>query len=372
MALRYESIQPESVKSAYTEFDTLDYVITAPGRAIVSNSVRLEGDLRVQKSGANLTLADDVKIDPQTGAHAFIESLTLDTKANGNVENITEYARWAAMKTKAQQTREDMFNATAVCELKTPDEKVSRALLRGIPTSTSGTTVNDNNDFSIRLHTILNNVASDNKAISVARMGGEIRLSIRLARVFNALYGNDVDANVTYSLSDVRLSFATVPDDPAAANMGYVFRSVVALKQNINSSFVNVASKVPAIATGVSATFLEQSREGSAVYNNQALELLPNQSQLQFLFNDSQNEAIAYVINDRAEVLHRYVDSLRSGGANAASLQNVNANQDYGVGLSFGEVVDLRGQKFNVQLQSGADSGTPYQIFMYFHALVEL
>ena len=369
MALRYESIQPESVKDSYTEYDTLDYVITAPGRSIVAGSARLESDFRVQKNAANLTAGDDIYLDNMTGGHTFIESMTITTRAQGNVENITEYGRYSSMLTKGQKTSDDMFNGTEVCEFKSADPKITKHLLRGVKTQTAGSTLNDDNDFSIRLNCMLNNVLSDNKVVPLARTGGEIRLSIRLARVFNALYGTGVDSTVTYALKNTRLCFTTVPD---AGDVGpIVFRSVVGLKQNVNSSFINIASQVPAVATGVSATFLEQSREGAAVYNNMALEVLPNLSELQFLFNDA-NTPITYVINDRAEILQRYVDSLRSAGANAASLQSVYANKDYGIGLRFNSAVDLRGQKFNVQLQSGADSAQPFQIFMYFHTLVEM
>jgi len=371
MALRYESIQPESVKDQYTEYDTLDFVITAPGRSLVSGSLRLDCDnLRVKKGGVNLT-NQDIKLDSLVGGHVFIESITTDLRAQGNVENLTEYSRWAGMVSKATNGRDDMYNASRACELKYADSKIITQVLRGVAPKAVGTVVNNDNDFSIRIHNLLNNVVSDEKAISLARVGGQIRISIRLARTANALYGTDHDVNVSYTLSGVRLSFQTVPD---IINPGqeYVMRSVVTLKQNINSSFVNVASKVPASATGVSATFLEQSREGSYAYNNQALELIPNQSELQFLFNDSQNNAISYVINDRTEVLERFIESMRTAGHSTAHLNLLNANQSYGVGLHFDDVIDLRGQKFNLQLQSGADNTNPYQIYMYFHSLVQL
>lgn len=370
MALRYESIQPESVKDTYTEYDTLDYVITAPGRALVGGSLRFDVDnLRVQQAGADLT-TEDIKIDPLVGGHAFIESMTTDLRAQGQVENVTEYARWAAMVSKATNSRDDMYNASRQCELKCADERIMTRWLRGVPAD-GNTPLNLDNDFSIRLHNLLNNIVSDQKNLSMSRVGGQIRVSIRLARVANALFGNDVDATTTYTLSGCRLSFQTVPD-MVPEDQEYVMRSVVSLKQNINSSFVNIASKVPAVATGVSAAFLEQSREGAFNYNNQALEVIPNQTELQFLFNDSQNNAIAYVINDRAEVMQRFVDSMRSAGHDAARLSLLNANQSYGVGLRFGESIDLRGQKFNMQLQSGASSNKPYQVYMYFHSLVQL
>lgn len=370
MALRYESIQPESVKDSYTEYDTLDFVITAPGRALVGDTLRFDVDnLRVQQNGANLT-TEDIMIDPLVGGHAFIESMTTDFRAQGQVENLNEYARWAAMVSKATNSRDDMYNASRLCELKCADEKIMRRVLRGVPAA-GNTPLNLDNDFSIRLHNLLNNIVSDQKNLSLSRVGGQIRISIRLARIANALYGRDVNATTTYTLGNVRLSFQTVPD-VVPENQEYVMRSVVSLKQNITSSFVNIASKVPAVATGVSATFLEQSREGALVYNNQALEVIPNVSQLQFLFNDSQNNAIAYVINDRAEIMDRFVDSMRSAGHDTARLSLLNSNQSFGVGLRFGESIDLRGQKFNMQLQSGASSTNPYQVYMYFHSLVEL
>ena len=42
--LRYHSVQPQSIKTAYSEFDNLDFLIACgPGRSLVQNSVRITG-----------------------------------------------------------------------------------------------------------------------------------------------------------------------------------------------------------------------------------------------------------------------------------------------------------------------------------------
>lgn len=366
--LQYHSIQPESFRASYSPGDDLDYEITGPGRDLVTGSVRWEADIRVQQSGANVSYGQQIKWDHFTGAHCFVESVRVETRRDGNVENNPEYAKFVAMLAKAQNTPDDMFNSNHVCELRAADEKIITNQIRGVKPFHENTRqdLNQPNDFSIRLLCCLNRA---DKNVNIDRHGGSIRVTIRLATVYRALYGQNVDANTTITISNARLSFQTVPS--ARDNSPITFRCAVPLTQSVNSSYTNVSSRVPAIADAVSLVFLQTSRDNAAFWNNQALEQLPNLTRLQFLFNNSQNEAVAYEIEESTEFLKRFVDSLRSSGANHASQQIVSANDAWGLGLAFGELIDLRNQKFNVQFNSGADSTTPYEAFMFFHSIVQ-
>lgn len=366
--LQYHSIQPESYRDVYNPSDDLDYEITGPGRDLLVGSVRWEADVRIKQNGANLAFGDDVKWDNMTGAHCFLESVRIETRADGNIENNDQYAGSVALFSKAQNTPDDMFNSNHVCELRSADPVIVQAQARGVkPLHESvRADLNLDNDFSIRLLCGLNRA---DKNINIDKHGGSIRLTLRLANVADALFGSTVDANTTYEIKNARLSYNTIPS--AKDTSPVTMRTIVTLNQSINSSYTNIASRIPAIADAVSCVFLETSHDGAAFWNNQALEELPNLTELQFLYNNSQNEHIAYVINERTEFIKRFIDSVRSAGPNNASPQILAGNDSFGVGIAFGEQIDLRNQKFNVQFVSGADSTTPYEVYMFFHSIVQ-
>ena len=98
------------------------------------------------------------------------------------------------------------------------------------------------------------------------------------------------------------------------------------------------------------ASFVRQASENAAAENSYRREEFPLLDTLQFLFNNATNEYIQYKLDDRNEVLMRYIQSLQDTGHNRMSLKNLKGNHSYGVGLSFQGDVDLRNQLFNIVL----------------------
>ena len=78
----------------------------------------------------------------------------------------------------------------------------------------------------------------------------------------------------------------------------------------------------------------------------------------------------AYPIEDINEMRQRFVDSYLDTGHNSTGGDRRNDNSDFGVGISFGGVVDLSNQSFGVQVTSGADNANPYNIYQYFHGVI--
>ena len=89
MAYRYITTFPENVKDSYTEYSSIDFVMTFEGMALVPNSVRIKADLDVftdaqQTTRANQDIVDrtnaafkrvpvsTIRIDSMVGAHCFI------------------------------------------------------------------------------------------------------------------------------------------------------------------------------------------------------------------------------------------------------------------------------------------------------------
>lgn len=364
MSLQYHDVQPESVKASYGEFDNVDFVLTFENRKLVNNSVRILADLRVLKNNANIADSDLIFLDSMVGAHSFVQSVQTETQAVGVIENLQEYPRYVRMAADTAMTVNGTMNSEMTCEMRSPNQLYSQKELQGVTTVVGAANVD--NDFSVKPLVCLN-AMSDNLSYTKT---GAVRVTIKLARIYSALFGSGVDGNVTYALKNLRLSFMSLPEDNNKKPVQ--LRTKLNIKQTVLSSFVNVASKVPAVCNAVSCSFQEQSNENTAVKNNYNTAVLPNVTQLQFMFNDSTNSYVSYQIKNQPELLDRYIQSFRQTGLNNASLDNLKANSGFGVGLAFDDFVNLSNQKFNVQITSGVKSTNPYIIYLYFHSLISI
>lgn len=359
---RYVTVYPENLKDEYKAFDSVDFVMTFENMELMANSVRIKADLVIND------VSDKVYMDSKVGAHAFIDSVNTDFQASGNIENFQEYARYVRMVSDVTLRPDDHNNSEAVCELRSPDDSVTQLGLQGLASNFKATgTIGQPSDFSIKPKFCLNKMSGPlnyNKS-------GAVRVNIKLARDESVLFlGKDltVAANPTYTLKNLRLCFYTSP--PSKGSSKVMMKTKLNIKQAVLSQFANISTKVPAVCNAVSCSFQKQSSENNYKFNNSQTEVLPNVDELQFLFNDSQNQYITFVIKSREELLQRYIESFVDAGSNDISLKNLNHNQAYGIGLNFNEMIDLSNQKFNVQLNSAVDSSQPYTLYMYFHSMI--
>jgi len=373
----YHSVIPENNKSSFGEYDNIDFQLTFEGRAMNLNSVRIVGDLTVQDGSLPLSdvsnIAKDIKLDRLVGAHAFIESITTSFFNGGNViENLTEYPRYVKMKNAGRKGVNSMNNGSNVCELLAPVDEMTNLILKGTtpPDNSTANLAPLPPDFSIKPEICLNN-ASGSPVLPYSRSGA-IRLTVNLGRVFSALYGVDVSSTTSYSISNLKVAFTSVPEDPSMSD-SVVMRTIINLKQSIESSFANVGVKVPAICDRMSASFQVQNQENTAKNNNTELAKVPNLTELQFLFNDSTNSLISFLLRDYEQIISRYIDSFYDTGKNALTTYNLADNDGFGAGLDFDDFIDLRNQRFNLQLQSGISTQAQNMIiYMYFHSIIKV
>ena len=364
---RYHSVIPENLKASYTSYDNVDFVLSFPGRSLNIGSVCLEGELEVHASGA-LIAAQDIRYNPLVGAHSFFESLVVSAN-NSVLENLTEYPRYVSMGSAATMDASDAFNSENVCELKVPFARMSTAVLKGETTPTAAPTraLYLEPDFSIKPLFCLNSGVG---ALPFRR-SGDIRVTANLARVFGALYGLDVDGGVvTYKVKDFRLTFTTTADD--GSNDPVVMKTKLNIKASVQSSFANIQTQVPAICTAMTASFQIQENENTGRYDNLALNAVPNLAQTQFLFNDSSNTLISYIIKENSELQDRAIDSMMDTGKNQLSTQKLANNEGFLVGLDFDAAIDLSQQKFSLQLTSSITSNLAMIVYMYFHSQISL
>lgn len=372
------SIVPSNSKSSYTEFNTLDFVVTAEGRRILGNSFRLTGKVRVLPDtsvpGTPLATTNDITFDGTIGAHGLIEAIQTSVQnVGGTIENITGYGRYVGMVSDATQSTDDLINSEQVCELKAPFKDLMNSVLVGETDNQSGSTANDPNSFSMKPLFVLNATSSADGSGDLSlsyNKTGAIRIQVTLARNFNALFGNDMSAGSGYSLTDVRLEFMSIPENGKSNKTAH--RVKYHIRQSVLSGSTNISAKVPAVCDGVSTSFILQSEENDAKANNYKRAGVPNVSQLNFLFNNNINERIQFTITDRTEILMRYLGSFKDQRHNQMTMKNLKAGKAYGIGLDFGEFVDLTNQTFNLQLTSGVTSAAPMSAHLYFHSVLEV
>ena len=364
-SVMYHRVIPENLKDSYVEFDQVDFLLGFENRKMVVGSLRLEGELVVQQAAAGITASADVTIDHLVGAHSFCETWTTSIRGGNIIENLTEYPRYVKMAMTATSGRSDMNNANHVCELKAPTGKIVNQILQGVSPKVSSGAQKLNPDFSIRPLIAVN---SGSGSIS-HKKSGDVRISVQLVRNNGAIFGNDASAP-SYSLQNLRMTFKSIPEDNDDKTV--VLKTKLNIKQSIQSSFSNIQTKVPAVATAVSVSFQEQKLENTARNNNLRLDKIPNLKTTQFLFNDATNTLITYQIKNQVEVLQRYIDSFMDTGRNFVSLANVANNNAFGIGLDLGGAIDLSNQKFSLQVDSDLSSSTPLIAYMYFHSFIEL
>lgn len=367
MSLQYVQVQPETLKDSYSENDQVEFVCTFEGRKMLLNNIRLVGDIEVTSDGTTrVTDSDNIFMDNMVGIHSCIEQVDTTLVGKGNVENLKHYGRCYSMLMKARNTCDDMLNGSELCELKTPELKLTRNILAGI---------NDEDvDFSFKPYFALNSAVTEDgsqPAISY-KDSREVRITFTLARNTTVLFGSDVAAATDYKLKNLRLHYMTIPDDGKSVPV-----SLMTKKESVNttvaSRFANISSKVPISCNACSMSFIERDHENTLLHNNLALERLPGLDEVQFLFNDNQMNFITYKLEDEVEIVQRYLESFKAM-EHSLTPARISGDRAYGAGISFDDIgyINLATQKFNIQLQSEVDSGKPYTVHVVFHGIFQL
>lgn len=366
----YAEATPENVKDTYSEFDTIDIILTAdPNMDYKANTFTLHGDLVVEKP-AGTTVVDgvDVFFNHKLGVSAFIDSIQTE-HAGGQLENLQEFGRLCSMVESATKDKNDVHNSQDCAELKSPDDSFSNDFAKGSVTRNSGAKLKDPYSFSVKPKFCLNKCIGN---VSFQK-AGYIKVSINMARVLTALYIKDVTATVNtaspmnYFIKNVKVSYELEPTTNTPATM----QTTMNIKQSINSSFANISCKVPQPASAVSISFLEQSKENVFNHDNYALEHVHPDS-VQYLFNNAINKYITYKVESNVDMLQRAIESLAVTGHNSISCHNFKSNDGFMLGLNFQELVDLSNSSFNFQINSDYVNDNAYLCFLYFHSIATL
>ena len=368
----YHESEPENRRTSYKPFGVVDFVLNANGRSLVPNSIKIEGDLVVTSDGNTqlpATYNEVIKFNRKTGIHGVVESISCSTIKQGSLESINNYARFVCMEETATAEVNDAMNASKQVELKSPYEVFNGLYTEVQPqtyTAVAGTgTANSSNDFSMKPRVCLNRFTGGNLAFAKT---GAMKMTLTLARSFAFLYG-DVPDNATYELQNLRCCYSTVPSAPSPPAV--LMNKTSAIKSSITSTLANISANVASSAVkGVSVSFLEQAHENTKGNDNYKLEPLPNLQELQFIFNDSLNKYINFVLKSDSEILDGAVNSFNSAGHSNVSPSNLRQGGSSIIGTGFDDFVDMTRSAFDIQIKS--DTVSAYNVYMYFHSVLKL
>jgi len=383
----YHEVTPENnVNGAqgFQQFNTIDFVLDAPMRALKPNTIRLDFDLQVFSdvgAATPLVQTDAIGYEPRIGAHSFFSNWrTSMPQSAGLVETITDYGRWVNMLSAASMDENMIFTSKYQAEgrgiyVENGRQGCQKVNPRVCPTGGAATDINGkatDPNYSFAPMICVNRSMGGLYSFSSK---GQIRISVDCARVGEALFGSGLDAAAAagYKLLNVRMRYVSVPDAPSQPKM--LMNTVVGVKSAVNSQFANISSKVPLSAcNGVAISFLEQSKEVDRLNNSYALEKYPKLKSVQYLFSDATNKFVTYRLTDLDEIEQRGVDAISDSGENATIANMRAAGNATIAGLGFQQYLDLSRQKFSVQLTSESTNLAvqPRNVFMFFMGLLEL
>jgi len=383
----YHQVQPEnnvSGTSGFQEFNSIDFVLDAPMRALKPNTIRLDFDLQVFSdvgAGTRVVQTSSIGYEPRIGAHSFFSNWrTSMPQSAGLVETISDYGRWVNMLSAASMDENMVFSSKYQAEgrgifVENGRQGCQAVNPRVCPTGGTEADINGmatDASYSFAPMICVNRSMGGLYSFSSK---GQIRISVDCARIGEALFGSDLDANAAagYKLLNVRMRFVSVPDSPSQPKM--LMNTVVGVKSSVNSSFANISSKVPLSAcNGVAISFLEQSKEVDRLHNSYALEKYPKLKSVQYLFADATNKFVTYRLTDLDEIEQRGVDAISESGE-SATVANMRASGNATIaGLGFQQYLDLSRQKFSVQITSESVNlaNAPRNVFLFFMGLLEL
>jgi len=367
----YHKVQPLLVKD-YKPQDLVEFELYNAGRSFVPGSVRLTGQLEVLDNLQTLTSAQDVKFDHRCGIANFIDNVSTSFGNKGMIETISNYSRLIAMTSNATESDWDMMNSSKSVELKSPDAQYSQLYLQQ-PTTLAGLDgeYSYNPDFSHRLFNCLNRVSSSTEDNTVPfDKIGVVRTTLQISSLYQALFGDDMDASVDFTLKNLEICYTSVPDMKETKVLQ--MKVEASIKTSLDSSNAVITTRVPIVSNGCSVSFQRIANENVAIANNVQQEELPDLTETTFLFSNSNAEHITYVIRDRIEILDNYIESMKAMGmTNTCNLNLLKANKSFGVGLPY-EYMNLSSKAFNIEMRSGITSGDPYVAYLFFHGIVEL
>ena len=359
---------PVSVKDKYDPNDIVDFLLSFDNTSIQTNSIRLKGVLNITNpDGTPYTITDatDVNYNTSVGIHGAFQGFTSACDKNGVIENwSSEYPRYQCAKTEVSTAKQSLAaQSSNLCELKIGNDRLAKYLI------TNNRYDQPNSmPFSFKPQIALN---KSNINISHNKTG-DIKVSCRLATKNQFIYGAQA-ADVTFNISDLQLDYTTVPQDTKGTLQMEVIQMV---KNTAESNNTNISTRVPVLARSLSVVFRQERWLDQPTYDHLENESPPDPQRVEFVMSDT-NQYITYALENREEFLYNYQLSLGADPDGKSMLTTANADWElnvakFGLGIDFGQYINLAQNKVGFNLKSGITSTNKYALFMYFRGIVSI
>jgi len=380
-AIQLHRVIPESSSETYLPYQSVDFLIDSKGRKLIKGSIRIEGSCQASVSvgGDRITNLSNVKIENHIGFHALFDSFTVETEGAGVLENLQNYGRHMNMISRSSNTSDDLLSSQYVAEGRGPVAQNGNYVLQKVADnsfiSTRTTPIGGDGDssvdpsFSIRPSVCFNRAAGDDYSFS---KNGFIRVSCILSPAIQALYGGAAAAK-DYLLTNLALRYQTREDDGTQGVM--MMKSYINVVSSVQSTSTTVSARVPSKSVnGVAISFIAQSDVNDGSRNSYELQNLPQWENIEFLFNNSLNEYLTYVVSDQSDALSKGLEAMESAGHSSVSSKTLKGNKGTIFGLKFSEYIDLSNQRFTTNFKVGSDSITnnPMDCHLFFSTLLTM
>lgn len=369
----YKILNPVSSKTSYNALDFVDFNISIEGQQIVANSLRLEGKVNyynIPKNAGNTDVdyTKDFQFDGVIGGHGLVQHLTISSEKFGVLDQNQYYPMTVKAQKLGMKDRMDLSTKSdQLSEMCIHRDELTKWLIVGdSPEVDGGGNFVSSVDFSIKPVCALNNSSGN---ISYGKTGN-LMVNLRINDEF--LFGVD---RPSFTLSDLRLTYRTLPDSPDLMKAPLVMRGYRTSQNKIENDNVTISVKEPAVCNAVNMFFSPETTYNDQNFNTTSLQYPPMNpnARVEVSFNDSTSKYFSYVIEDEQEMIYQWIKSWNNNitkhGIRYSDLRLKGEN--FGIGFNF-PATDLTNQAFSINLQSNITSAIPYLCFLVFHATFQL
>lgn len=363
MSTFYNSAQPINIKQSYEAYDVVEFLCRMPsGRQMKKGSLRVNGYFTISKtSPAGVTSpisgTEGIYLNQYVGAHSFFRNLNVTVNGR-TIESLQNYPRYVGMISQHDGTPETMISSSAhAVELKgCLNNRLLVGTSRGCP-------------FSIKPHISVNK-SSDDLPQSKYQ---DIKIMFQLGSAIESMYitggkpTTPTIAALSFSLTDLQLSWMEAPEMPGLASQPTVFNTVFNMVQTITSLNSNITINSPTAYDSLSMSFLRQSNLNSLYKDSLLCEYISDVIRTEFTIN-GQDGPLTYPILPPCyqDLALNYHQSLSNSGnaiwgtsadsKNAIMNRFLNENGSFGIGCAFKTSINDK-----LQVALTIDDNTPYQ-----------
>ena len=359
----YHSVEPQNKRNFYGPLFNLDFNLDFQGRKLVPGSVRLEGVLLREDSGALM--------NSRLGAHSLVDSVSVQIdNAGGLVEDLQDYGHYVLKKLITSRTDEELaYNASHLVALQCANQTTAKSVVQAGSSNNGANNLEQTTaDFSIKPYCVLNNALAGSGSMNYSKTG-MIKLTVRLADG-NKIFVNPDNGQVNYTVENLRLCFMSELEDDDTRPI--MVEAIQTVKSTVEGNFTSLNATVVGAVRNVSVSFQDVLKESNPLADEYETFFLPNVERVEFLFDDATNTMVTYNIDNNVEILDRFVESMNRGRRTHNSLGIINAknNQAYGLGLDFGDYIDVQSNKIRVVISSALSTTGTLNAYMCFKTKV--